>query len=180
MIEKIISGGQTGGDMAGLNIAKEFGIETGGTAPYGWITENGTQKELLESFNLVEGPFDETTYVKRTTMNIDDADGTLVFRPFKSFGTDMTIGYAQQGTWTPGKMLFEEDGNIKTNNKPVYVIRNFGNISPEHIVKWITDNEIKVLNVAGPRESKRPGLQEKIEESLKKILSWKEQTKLEL
>ena len=180
MIEKIISGGQTGADMAGLIIAKDFGIETGGTAPNGWVTEDGQQKELLESFGLVEGPYDETIYIKRTTMNIDDADGTLVFRPFKSFGTDMTIGYAQQGKWTPGTLSFEEDGNIKTNHKPLYVIRSFENFSTEHVVRWVKDNGIKVLNVAGPRESKNPGIQSKIEESLKTILSWKEQTKLDL
>jgi len=33
MVEKVISGGQTGVDRMGLEVAKELGIPTGGTAP---------------------------------------------------------------------------------------------------------------------------------------------------
>jgi hypothetical protein len=40
MIEKLISGGQTGADRAGLEAAKALGIATGGTAPKGWRIEN--------------------------------------------------------------------------------------------------------------------------------------------
>ena len=74
MVTKIISGGQTGADMAGLVVAKEFGIETGGTAPIGWATEEGSKQELLESYGLVEGPEDDRTYVKRTMINIHTHD----------------------------------------------------------------------------------------------------------
>ena len=178
MIEKIISGGQTGADMAGLNVAKELGIETGGTAPVRWATEEGCKQELLKSFGLVEGPEDDRVYVKRTMINIDDSDGTLVFRPFNTIGTTMTIGYAQQKKWAKGLLTFDENQNAKTNYKPLYIIRNFENFSVEHIVKWVTDNEISTLNVAGPRESHSPGLQDKIEEVLKKILLWQSQTKI--
>lgn len=180
MVTKIISGGQTGVDMAALVVAKEMGIETGGTAPIGWMTEEGSKQELLESYRLVEGPEDDRVYIKRTMINIDDADGTLVMRPFKSTGTDMTIGYAQQNVWTPGKMIFDDRGFAKTNNKPVYIIRSFENFSAEHVVIWLRENEISTLNVAGPRESHRPGLQDKAEEILKEILLCQNQTTLDL
>lgn len=179
MVTKIISGGQTGADMAGLVVAKELGIETGGTAPIGWATEEGSKQELLESYGLVEGPQDDRIYVKRTMLNIDNSDGTIVFRPFKSVGTDFTIGYAQQQKWTPGKMIFDEQQNAKTHYKPLYIVRNFENFSAQHIVKWVEDNKISTLNVAGPRESHRPGLQSKIEGILKEILLCQNQTKLD-
>ncbi len=41
MIEKIISGGQTGGDRAGLDVAIELGIPHGGLIPKGRKTEEG-------------------------------------------------------------------------------------------------------------------------------------------
>ena len=46
MIEKIISGGQTGIDQLALEIAIELGIETGGTAPPNFMTEDGVNLEL--------------------------------------------------------------------------------------------------------------------------------------
>ena len=42
MIKKIISGGQTGADQAGLDVAIELGIPHGGWIPKGRKTENGT------------------------------------------------------------------------------------------------------------------------------------------
>jgi hypothetical protein len=36
---KIISGGQTGADQGGLEGARLLGIQTGGTAPYNWMTD---------------------------------------------------------------------------------------------------------------------------------------------
>ena len=41
MIEKIVSGGQTGVDQAGLLMATEMGIEVGGWCPKGGLDENG-------------------------------------------------------------------------------------------------------------------------------------------
>jgi Circularly permutated YpsA SLOG family len=38
LLKKIISGGQTGADQAGLRTAKRLGIETGGWMPQGWRT----------------------------------------------------------------------------------------------------------------------------------------------
>ena len=41
MIKKIVSGGQTGADRAGVNAAMEMGIEYGGWFPKGRMAENG-------------------------------------------------------------------------------------------------------------------------------------------
>jgi len=71
---KIISGGQTGADQAGLMIAKDLGIETGGLAPKDWKTSYGSQKELLESFGLKES---EEGYKGRTWENVRDSNATI-------------------------------------------------------------------------------------------------------
>ena len=44
-VTKIISGGQTGVDTIGLQVAKELGIETGGKAPKGFLREEGIDNE---------------------------------------------------------------------------------------------------------------------------------------
>jgi hydroxymethylpyrimidine pyrophosphatase-like HAD family hydrolase len=38
----IISGGQTGADIAGLKVAKQLNFKTGGFAAKNFMTENGT------------------------------------------------------------------------------------------------------------------------------------------
>jgi len=71
---KIISGGQTGADQAGLMIAKDLGFKTGGLAPKDWKTSYGSQKELLESFGLKES---EEGYKGRTWENVRDSNATI-------------------------------------------------------------------------------------------------------
>lgn len=71
---KIISGGQTGADQAGLSIAKDLGFETGGWAPKEWQTSKGSQKTFLESFNLKES---DLGYRGRTYENVRDSNATI-------------------------------------------------------------------------------------------------------
>ena len=51
MLKKIISGGQTGADRAGLDVAIKKGIPHGGWIPKGRKTEDGT---LPTKYNLSE------------------------------------------------------------------------------------------------------------------------------
>jgi len=44
ILHKIISGGQTGADRAGLVVGKSLGLEIGGTAPKGWKTEESSEE----------------------------------------------------------------------------------------------------------------------------------------
>jgi Circularly permutated YpsA SLOG family len=74
---KIVSGGQTGADQAGLRAARAAGIETGGWAPKGWDTEDGPAP-WLEDFGLIECPV--TGYPART-----EANG------LKPFGTELIV-----------------------------------------------------------------------------------------
>ena len=76
MLDKIISGGQTGADQVALRAARAPGVPTGGWAPKGWLTEDGPAPWLAD-FGLAECP--EPGYSARTLANVRDSDVTLRF-----------------------------------------------------------------------------------------------------
>jgi hypothetical protein len=130
MITKVISGGQTGTDRIGLEVAKALDIKTGGTAPLGFWTETGADPTLKE-FGLVEG---SAGYIHRTRKNVQDSDATLLFGDLTSPGSKMTIDFC------------------KEYNKPY-----LKNPSYSEIISFIEDNNYQVLNIAGNRGSKLTG-----------------------
>lgn len=86
---KIISGGQTGADLAGLRAAQSLGLLTGGTAPKGYRTLKGLKPQLA-GFGLVE--HQKTNYQGRTHANVVDADATVIIaKNLSSPGTKLTI-----------------------------------------------------------------------------------------
>lgn len=78
MIEKIISGGQTGVDQAALLVATKLDIEVGGWCPKGGSDENGHC--ILEQYSLMKEA-KTTNPDERTRLNIEDSDGTLIIVP---------------------------------------------------------------------------------------------------
>lgn len=98
MIEKIISGGQTGADRAGLDVAIELGIPHGGWIPKGRKTEEGP---LPAKYKLKE--MRTTSYPKRTEKNILDSDGTVIFTFGKlTGGSELT----RRLLFSPGTLHF--------------------------------------------------------------------------
>lgn len=144
MIEQIVSGGQTGVDQAALLIAKELGIPIGGWCPKGGFDEN--QQCVSGKYSLREASTENPD--ERTRLNIDDSDGTLIIVPSLPMpdhitdGTNLTISYAEE------------------QNKPNLIISLADEYddSIESIKLWVVEHEIKILNVAGPRESSCPGI----------------------
>lgn len=144
LIDKIISGGQTGVDRAVLDFAISHSIPHGGACPKGRVAEDG---EISEKYQLYEVGTDEhelsINYALRTIENIKQSDGTLVIVPVYpipegvSDGTNMTIEKA------------------KELSKP-FLIFQLGYSRMEDIRDWLNQNKIKILNVAGPRESNFP------------------------
>ncbi len=128
MVKKIISGGQTGVDQLGLQVAKALGIKTGGTAPLGYWTENGSEPELGKEFGLVEG---SAGYIYRTRKNVQDSDATLLFGDLTSPGSRMTIDFCKEYQ----KPYLEN---------PTYT----------QIIEFVEGNDYQVLNIAGNRKSK--------------------------
>lgn len=125
---KIISGGQTGIDRMGLEVAKELGLQTGGTVPKGYWTENG-QDYSLKEFNVVEA--ESSSYNVRTCLNIRNSDATILFGNINSPGTKYTL-----------RVLKEDD-------KPFIM-----NPTIDGLVEFIKENNFKILNIAGNRGSK--------------------------
>ncbi|MDF5727689.1 MAG: putative molybdenum carrier protein [Rhizonema sp. PD38] len=150
---KVISGGQTGADMGGLIGAKTLGLATGGTAAAGWMTENGANPNLQE-YGLVEGKKGNTaaeTYNKRTIENIRNSDGTAIFGNVNSPGSRFTVQAAQN----LGKPVLHVPLDTALNNRPA---------AAQQLRDFVETNNIKILNVAGNRESKAPGLQAAVTE----------------
>ncbi|MBW1855275.1 MAG: putative molybdenum carrier protein, partial [Deltaproteobacteria bacterium] len=139
MIAKIISGGQTGADRAALDVAIKLSIPHGGWIPKGRKTEDGT---LPEIYRIKEMP--TASYPKRTEQNVIDSDGTLIIARGKlTGGTD----YTRQMTLKHKKQLLGIDLNLASHFDAASLI-----------VSWIKLQRVQVLNVAGPRASKDPGI----------------------
>jgi hypothetical protein len=135
MIRKIISGGQTGVDRAGLDAALQAGIPIGGYCAKGRGAEDGT---IPDRYPMIELESPESSY--RTEKNVIESDGTLI----------LNIGDLTQGT------RLTHDFTIQYG-KPSLIVQLDANelIKPEHVVRWIRAQYINTLNIAGPRESKR-------------------------
>lgn len=138
---KIISGGQTGADQAGLSAAKELGIQVGGWMPKGCITDEGMRPDFLALYNMKEHP--QRGYPPRTKQNVIDSDGTIIFGNPDSPGCSLTIRAC------------------KKYNKPCVIIPYpmlVVNDWVSAVTKFLTDNKIECINVAGNRESTNPGI----------------------
>jgi hypothetical protein len=145
-LTEVISGGQTGADQGGLLAARDLVIPTGGTAPQGWLTENGPKEALLRSFGLVECT--ESGYTARTHKNVLHADGTLLVGQYRSGGSALTARIAREAD----KPLFH-----------LAYVPNIGIVPNERMEEfryWLDRYNIHILNVAGNRESSNPGIQE--------------------
>jgi hypothetical protein len=141
MLYKIISGGQTGADRAGLKAAKASNIETGGWMPKGFITHDGHHPEFAELYNIKEHNSDK--YPPRTFTNVANSTGTVRFAiDFDSPGEKLTLTA------------------ITKTGKPHFDVNVLGDTKPDQLAKWIIDNNIEVLNVAGNSEKTAAGIEE--------------------
>ena len=129
-----------------------MGIPHGGRCPKGRHAENGT---IPESYKLKQT--ETSDYDENTKLNIRDSDGTLVILPNKTKkitdGTVLTISEAQH------------------KKKPLLLIYLSQNPDPETVVKWINIKKIKILNIAGPRESQSEGINKLSYEFLEEVMN---------
>jgi hypothetical protein len=135
-LTSIRSGGQTGVDRAALDVALELGLPCGGWCPRGRRAEDGP---IDPRYPLEETPWDG--YPQRTEWNVRDSDGTLVLtREEADRGTALTIELAER------------------SHKPCLVLDLNDQPNPALVRDWAEQYGVRVLNVAGPRESSRPGI----------------------
>jgi hypothetical protein len=143
ILYRIISGGQTGADRGALEGARACGIPTGGVAPKGWRTERGPDPDLA-AYNLKEGR--DTGYAARTYRNVFLADGTVLFGNTSSAGSRCTVqacAYYKRPCLT--------------------------NPTVEQFLRWLTQHDIRTVNVAGNRESRLPGIAAQVEAFVKAV-----------
>ncbi|MBU4273516.1 MAG: putative molybdenum carrier protein [Planctomycetes bacterium] len=141
---KIISGGQTGVDRGALDAAIELGMNHGGWCPQGRTAEDG---RIPDRYELRET--DSSDYPVRTERNVLDGDATLILcRCPLSGGTELTLRLAEQ------------------HRRPRLVVDLDGGVEPAEVRRWLEDNAVEVLNVAGPRESQSPGIADRAREFL--------------
>ena len=150
MLDKIISGGQTGADQAAWPAAKAFGVPTGGWMPKGFLTEDGPHPELAERYGAAEMPTDNQP--ARTEQNVQDSDATLWFGETTTAAAQATVGACHRF----GKPCM-----------PVYPGASF---EPSHVAAWIAENKIRTLNVAGNREGEESGIGDRVERFLGEVL----------
>lgn len=150
MLHKIISGGQTGADITGLKTAKQYGIDTGGWMPYGWITQNGKRPEYQTLYNMKEYP--EKGYKKRTWANVSDSDGTVRFASdFKSPGEICTLNAIKRFDKPYLDVLVTPNRLVKLQSTPIFLTL---------LSHFINDNNIQILNIAGNTEKTSPNISE--------------------
>lgn len=137
-VRKIIAGGQTGVDRGALVAAIELGLAHGGYCPRGRLAEDG----------IIDGRFDLTEtesaqYHVRTERNVVESDGTLIIHrgPLRG-GTALTREFASR------------------HQRPCLLVDLNQPVHPEGIRNWLREHRIATLNVAGPRESSQPGIEE--------------------
>jgi hypothetical protein len=141
-LRKIVSGGQTGVDRAALDWALASGVPCGGWCPLGRWAEDGP---IDMRYPLRETPGADPA--QRTEWNIRDSDGTLIVTLARrmSGGTLLTAGLARRLA-RPLLHLAKADSPAAEQ--------------AESLRQFIGQHEIRVLNVAGPRESGEPGVGE--------------------
>ena len=152
-LRKIVSGGQTGADQGALSACAQVDFPYGGWIPKGRRTEKGkvpARYRMRQHWSR--------HYPPRTEKNVKDSDGTVIFTYGKPDGGSLlTIAFAKQH----GKPCLKVD----LNQAPDAVVAR--------VVRWIKRNlpDGAVLNVAGSRRSKAPGIHLAVRRTMRDVLA---------
>lgn len=145
----IVSGGQTGADRAALDWALAQNVPCGGWCPKGRKAEDGP---IDPKYPLKETP--SASYLRRTEWNVRDSDATVLFsiEPTLTGGSKKTVEFARK------------------HRKPWLHLCPGEKSSAEKLRAFVEEHRVKVLNVAGPRASKEPGVGEFVMALLDEVL----------
>jgi Circularly permutated YpsA SLOG family len=136
---KIISGGQTGADRAGLDVAIARSLPHGGWCPKGRKAEDGP---LPPRYLLTETP--TANYLVRTERNAAESDATVIF----------TLGGLSGGSKRTAEFA-------KKHGRPflhLSLVTGGETRAAEKLAAFVRAHRVAKLNVAGSRESKAPGI----------------------
>lgn len=151
MITKIISSGQTGADLAALDVALANNIPHGGWIPKGRLTENGP---LDEKYQLQETETDHSS--ARTEKNILESNGTLILSHGPLTGGAALSSKLAQKLCKP---LLHLDMHEVSMNYAVRLLKI-----------WLQGSGVQVLNVTSCRASKDPKIYDVTVALLTKVL----------
>jgi hypothetical protein len=141
-ISKIVSGGQAGADRGGWEAAIYCSLPYGGWIPQGRKAEDGIIPAKYSGLQET----DSADYPARTEANVVDSDATAVFSYGKpSGGSKRTVELAPKHK-RPCLVVDLDEPREKT---------------VQQIVEWLKGLSVPagVLNVAGSRASKSPGIE---------------------
>jgi len=147
---RIISGMQTGADIAGVKFAKEFGYEYGGLMPKKYLTEMGYRPGYNRLYNATESS--SASYTVRTEENVKSSDLTIIFDFADSIGSKQTKRYCRK--WNKSYVYFTTESDISIIKELKSVFKGF---------------PFKTINIAGNRESKSPGIEKRVYNILKQV-----------
>lgn len=135
ILKRIVSGGQTGVDRGALDAALGVDFPCGGWVPGDRMAEDGVISDRYPLTALPDGD-----YRQRTRLNVVDSDGTAIL---------------YDGTLSGGTSLTRDLCELVS--RPCMLINSREIPDPtaaaEAILKFVEDNNIETLNVAGPRAS---------------------------
>lgn len=152
MLTKVISGGQTGVDRAGLEAARICGLETGGWMPKGYRALDGNMYHFSALYNIQEHT--SPKYPPRTATNVRDSDGTLrIAWDWESAGERLTLKMIQQ------------------YKRPYHDVLELSDVAIAASIRWMAVCNITILNVAGNSERTAPGIERRSYEFLCRLFA---------
>jgi hypothetical protein len=136
---KIISGGQTGADRAGLDVAIARSIPHGGWCPKGRKSEDGPLPTRYLLSETTSG-----NYLVRTERNAAESDATVIFTfSALSGGSKRTADFARKHGRPFLHLVLVEGREAQAAMR---------------LAAFVRQHHVARLNVAGSRESKEPGI----------------------
>jgi hypothetical protein len=150
MLDKIVSGGNSGSDQAAWRAARAFGIPTGGWMPKGFKTVEGAHPEFAGEYGAAEatagGALDHIDH------NVDASDATLWVGDTTTLEASAAVAACQK------------------LGKPCMPLFPGAAFEPSHVAGWITKNQFRTLHVTGASEHEVPGIGERVGRFLAEVL----------
>jgi hypothetical protein len=151
LVDRIMTGGQTGADRAGLDWAIEHGIPSGGYCPQGRLAEDGV---IAARYPLTET--ESAAPEHRTERNVIESEGTVLFASTAELS---------------GGSLHTADCAQKHGRPFLHILAGApAALAAQALRDFVEEHDIRVLNVAGSRQSKEPDLGAFVREILSRAL----------
>jgi hypothetical protein len=158
IIQRVISGGQTGADFAGWRAARAAGIPCGGWMVGNYWTEDGNRPEYAAEYGAAILP--DVGHLRfnvqlrrRAEANVRDSDGTFCFDLVNSRATiNAELDCKKHGKHFRLIRLYRMGSGR--------IARDWRSQPIDEVADWVRVVGIRTLNVCGNRESKAPGIED--------------------